>query len=374
MKTGGIHTTNRYRSIDGMRGIAALGVVVFHLSGNLKPELSQLLPEIINIIFSYGYLGVPIFFVISGFVISLSVGDSHISPKYTGQFILRRSIRLDPTYWAAIAVAILLLNVKNQVLGVSESIPSFSNVIAHMFYLQDLLSMEPKISVIYWTLCLEVQLYLFYIFTAWLSQKISARAKRDKYVIHLFIVTMVGICSVFLDYDVYSIGIPGLFISYWHYFLMGVLVSNVVRKLPYSSSTFIAWIIFEVAFQASVDTKAYTNAGVITSLVIYVFWITSLLDTALTRKEFQFFGKISYTLYLVHPDVGWKVISLGKYLLHDYMSPLLAGMLFIIGVLTSIAIAYVFHIAFEKPSLWLCSKLKKAPLKEVLGELIVRAK
>ena len=100
-----------------MRGLAALGVVVYHMSLNLQPQLSQLLPDFINIIFSYGFLGVPIFFVISGFVISLSVGDSQISLKYAGQFILRRSIRLDPTYWVAIAVAITLMIVKNKLLN-----------------------------------------------------------------------------------------------------------------------------------------------------------------------------------------------------------------------------------------------------------------
>src|SRR3970282_136585 len=105
VNTKNVNAVNRYRSIDGMRGIAALGVVVFHLAGNLKPELSILLPDFINVIFSYGYLGVPVFFVISGFVISLSVKDSPITANYAGNFILRRSIRLDPTYWASIAVA-----------------------------------------------------------------------------------------------------------------------------------------------------------------------------------------------------------------------------------------------------------------------------
>lgn len=48
VNTKSINAVNRYRSIDGMRGIAALGVVVFHLAGNLKPELSKLLPEFVN--------------------------------------------------------------------------------------------------------------------------------------------------------------------------------------------------------------------------------------------------------------------------------------------------------------------------------------
>lgn len=374
MNTKSLNAVNRYRSIDGMRGIAALGVVVFHLSGNLKPELSVLLPEFINVIFSYGYLGVPVFFVISGFVISLSVKDSPITANYAGKFILRRSIRLDPTYWASIAVAILLLSLKNQVLGISEPTPAFSSVIAHMFYLQDLLSIEPVISVVYWTLCLEFQLYLFYLLTAWLSQKMAFVLNNQVYIAHLLLVILVGIYSVLVDYKLTTVSIPGLFISNWHYFLMGVLVSNALRKLPYSSFILMAWLVFEVAFQVGVSAKAYGIAGIISTVLIYCLWKHDLLDTVLTRGSFQYLGKLSYTLYLVHPDVGWKVISLGKLALHDYMSPLLAGFLFLAGIFSSIIFAHMLHVTFEKPSLWLCAKLKKSSLKEVVAELLAGRK
>ena len=55
-------TTRRFRSIDGMRGLAALAVVLFHLSGKLTEELQTALPDLLTIAMSYGYLGVPVFF------------------------------------------------------------------------------------------------------------------------------------------------------------------------------------------------------------------------------------------------------------------------------------------------------------------------
>lgn len=60
-----------------------------------------------------------------------------------------------------------------------------------------------------------------------------------------------------------------------------------------------------------VNTKAYGIAGIISTVLIYGLWKNDLLDTVLTSVSFQYLGKLSYTLYLVHPDVGWKVISLG---------------------------------------------------------------
>jgi peptidoglycan/LPS O-acetylase OafA/YrhL len=367
-----MNTTNRYRTIDGMRGIAALGVVVYHLSGNSGEELSKLLPEFINIIFSYGFLGVPVFFVISGFVISLSIGNSCITPKYAGNFILRRIIRLDPTYWATIVFSILLLYIQNYFLGTADPTPSPLNILAHMMYLQELLSIKPIISVVYWTLCLEVQLYLFYLLTSWLSQALSAKTGNKRHVIHMLLILSAGVYSTLVDRGFSSISVPGLFISNWHYFLMGVLVSNAVRKMPYSFYIFAAWIIFEITIQISVSVKAFGIAGILSSSLIFTLWRTDLLDTALTRIELQYLGKISYTLYLLHPEVGWKTISLGKHVLHDYMTPVLAGIIFIMGIFVSILFAHIFHIALERPSLWLSSKLKKASLSTVYYDLISR--
>ncbi|WP_156498849.1 acyltransferase family protein, partial [Oleiphilus sp. HI0079] len=138
---------NRFATIDGFRGLAALGVVLYHFYGSLKPALDNALPSFITTLFSYGYLGVPIFFVISGFVISHTVGRTTITRKYFGNFILRRSIRLDFTYWASILLAIILLLGKNLYLNADEPIPSMGNVLIHMFYLQDITQIHPLISV-----------------------------------------------------------------------------------------------------------------------------------------------------------------------------------------------------------------------------------
>lgn len=134
------NSAGRYRSIDGIRGLAALAVVFYHLSGSLSAELSALLPDIVNAFFSYGYLGVPIFFVISGFVISISVGSATINRGYFGRFVLRRSIRLDVTCWASIVLALVLLFVKNNFLNQDVTWPSFTDVSLHIFYLQDFFS------------------------------------------------------------------------------------------------------------------------------------------------------------------------------------------------------------------------------------------
>lgn len=357
----------RFNSIDSLRGVAAIAVVLFHLSSNLQTELETILPQLFNVIFSHGYLGVPIFFVISGFVISYGIGAERITASYVGNFVLRRSVRLDITYWASIFLAIILLTIKNKVTGSHEELPSFHVIFINMFYLQELLNIKPVISVVYWTLCLEVQLYLFYIFSLWGTQKILGTSS---VIGHLAVILPLGIYSICLDLNIKEIGVNGLFVSSWHYFLMGVLVSNVVRGINHSVLVLLTWLMIEISFQYLFVFKAYPVAGTTCCLVIFMMWKFNKLNNFLTGKLFSYLGAISYTLYLVHPDVGWKVISLGKLLAGEHLSPTIALFLLVLGILVSVFVAHIFHVLFEKPTLILSKRLKDESPVQVLKSVL----
>jgi peptidoglycan/LPS O-acetylase OafA/YrhL len=303
-----------------MRGLAALAVVLFHLSIKMKEELQATLPDFMTIIMSYGYLGVPVFFVISGFVISLSVNDRKITLSYAGNFALRRSIRLDITYWASICFILVFMTLNNQFLGGDTPYPSPGNVLLHMFYLQDLFSVDPVISVVFWTLCLEVQLYLFFLLSVWISQTLANRLNLDVYNVFLSGVVLLGIYSLSLDQQMASLSIPGLFLPYWHFFLIGVLISNIVRGKKAGVPILLAWLAIETGFLVLGDIKSYSVAGVVFGMFLFVLLRWHDLDTFLSGKIFQYLGSISYTLYLVHPDIGWKAISVGKQIFGNEMS------------------------------------------------------
>lgn len=362
-----IKTTRRFRSIDGMRGLAALAVVLFHLSIKMKEELQAVLPDFLTIVMSYGYLGVPVFFVISGIVISLSVNDQKVTLSYAGNFALRRSIRLDITYWASICFILGLMTLNNHFLGGDQPYPSSGDILLHMFYLQDLFSVDPVISVVYWTLCLEVQLYLFFLLSVWLSQTLSKRLNLDGYKVFLSGVVLLGIYSLSLDQQITSLSVSGLFLPYWHYFLIGVLISNIVRGKKASVPIFLVWMAIEIGFLTSGDIKSYSVAGVVFGMFVFILLRWNNLDTFLSGRIFQYLGSISYTLYLVHPDIGWKAISVGKQVFGSEMSSMATLFVFLAALLLSILVAHLFHIAFEKPSLWLCKQLKSMSLKDLLA-------
>lgn len=349
--------SNRFRTIDGLRGIAALGVVFYHLSIPIQSELMELAPGVTQFVFRNGNLGVFLFFVISGFVISLSVGNNRVSVGYAGNFILRRSIRLDPTYWAAIAFALLLVLAKNVVLDQSQPLPSGTTVLAHMVYLQEILSVEPIISVVYWTLCLELQFYLYFIFTAWLSQRFCNGMRA--YIVQISLAILTGLLSLLTEFGFLEMPIPGLFVSTWHYFLLGVLVSNVVRGLPYAVTILAVWLAVEVSFQFFGTVTLFPLTGVLFCVLILVLYQSNKLDTYLCQPIMQYLGRLSYTLYLVHPDVGWKAIEFVKMSMGGVISPWQSLGLLMFGIAVSIVVAHAFHVLFERPSLRLCNKLKR---------------
>ena len=145
----------RLKGPDGLRGLAAMWVVVFHIWGAVQRRDTDWVPSSIQTLFEYGFLGVDIFFVLSGFVITYSLIGKPIDRFFVPRFILRRSIRIDPPYWATIGLAIAFILAKNTLFSEHrEPLPSLWNVVAHVFYLQDLLEFT-AISSVFWTLCLE---------------------------------------------------------------------------------------------------------------------------------------------------------------------------------------------------------------------------
>lgn len=94
----------RLTTLDALRGLAAVLVVLFHAKFPGHSELFQAsLPSVLRWPFVHGALRVPIFFAISGFVIPLSVDKYRIDGRFIRRFAVKRSLRLDPVYWTVIA-------------------------------------------------------------------------------------------------------------------------------------------------------------------------------------------------------------------------------------------------------------------------------
>ena len=174
--------------IDALRGIAAFSVACYHINryGPLWEPASRFIPGLLQFWFDLGWMGVQVFFVISGFVIAYSVRNARITLRYLANYALRRSIRLDPPYWTTILFVLFLHWVLYLHLGFDSPLDvptklepglSWKLVGSHLVYLQNILGYD-NLSAGFWTLCIEVQFYLLYVTGFGIAQRFPVRNRR----------------------------------------------------------------------------------------------------------------------------------------------------------------------------------------------------
>jgi peptidoglycan/LPS O-acetylase OafA/YrhL len=139
-------------ALDGLRGLAIAVVVASHFQTFLSPDGAEGLARTVARV---GYLGVDLFFVLSGFLITGILVDTKGLSRSLPHFFLRRAVRIFPLYYAYLAMVFSLLRSGGSPTGI---IPSH-----YFFYLQNL---KPHFGAIHiltshlWSLAVEEQFYL----------------------------------------------------------------------------------------------------------------------------------------------------------------------------------------------------------------------
>ena len=94
-------------ALDGVRGLAILMVLLFHFVA--QTTATNGFEAAVNGVLGYGLLGVDLFFVLSGFLITGILYDSRLQPGYFRSFYMRRVLRIFPLYYGVLAVVFLVL-------------------------------------------------------------------------------------------------------------------------------------------------------------------------------------------------------------------------------------------------------------------------
>jgi peptidoglycan/LPS O-acetylase OafA/YrhL len=101
--------TGRLPTLDGLRGIAILLVLVLHFTMYGGPAPAAGLDLLVHRVAVAGWIGVDLFFVLSGFLITGILYDAKGEEGYFRTFYLRRLLRIAPLYYGALAVFLVLL-------------------------------------------------------------------------------------------------------------------------------------------------------------------------------------------------------------------------------------------------------------------------
>ena len=339
----------RLRLIDAYRAMAALMVFGFHITPQLGGFPAQVL--------SHGWLGVQVFFAISGFVIAHSVGSSRITPGYVGNFILRRSVRLDPPYWAVIALALMLLAAsKGVLLDSAAAVPTWGAVFAHVLYLQNVLGYGDILDV-FWSLCIEVQLYLVFVVFLGVVQSFSP-ARRDfrgrAGVAAVAVFVALAILS-FAATPWFGLRPKVWFLTYWNQFFLGVLAAWALERRVARG-----WFLGYAGILAAAATFLASNIEDLTALVTAVVIVAAgqrgWLHGGLTWSGLPWFGRLSYSFYLIHTLVLARLTRLvARVGVTAAITPFLVISL---GLVASMVAAWSLYRLAELPCVHLSKRLK----------------
>jgi len=362
---------NRYSTVDCLRGIAALAVVLYHLapaafSDPTSAELSTCILSIAKL----GYLGVAIFFVVSGFVIAASVKHTLVSFTYIKKYIIKRSLRLDPPYWLSIAVHAALVYATIFLLGIEQVTPTLRQIIAHIFYMQDLLRYG-NITNVYWTLCLEVQNYIFFCLVfaiANLPAPDGLISKLWKYFPAVVFSASV-LYSLLISGKLLKSPLPGIFFPYWYLFMIGATAYWVGITKELSQKYFVllmlATLLASINVANNFEYVIGIYVGMATGLFLVVAALKARLSVWLRSGLLLYLGRISYSLYLFHTVVGEQFIHTFQRILApkfgwDLSSDLASFALLIFSVLFCVAISHCVYMLLEKPSMQISKDIKPA--------------
>ena len=138
----------RLRELDGLRGLAALGVVLSHLTTTFDETHPGRPAPAFR--FAEGGYGVQLFFLISGFVILMTARRA----RRPSDFVIARLSRLYPVYWIALSLTTLLL----LLFAAPSAAPRLGVFLANLTMVQRWLLVE-NIDPVYWTLAVEMQFY-----------------------------------------------------------------------------------------------------------------------------------------------------------------------------------------------------------------------
>nr|WP_320780435.1 acyltransferase [Streptomyces sp. CRN 30] len=334
---------SRLRALDGLRLVAALMVAAYHYGGrggavtDAWGGSAQHQFPTLHTLFSYGCLGVQVFFVISGFVICMSGWGRTLT-----SFFASRVARLMPAYW----VAVVLVTAVFALPVVAYDAVAASDALVNLTLLQQPLGADRVLGVC-WTLWVEIRFYALFALCVVLP---GATRRR----VLLF-------CGGWLLAAALAAREPLLELvlmpEYAPFFVGGIGLYLVHRDRRDAHAWGVTAVSFLVGQHYAVDSlwnvsdpDAFAHRTTLGIVLVVAFGFIAVAVIALGRlnranwRWLTVAGALTYPFYLVHEHLGWVVIRA----LHRSLGVPSAAT-FALTVVSMLVLAWLLHRLVEKP-------------------------
>jgi peptidoglycan/LPS O-acetylase OafA/YrhL len=301
----------RIRGLDGIRGLAALFVVVNHIYLRAWPGYPEVRAPFWAAGFIYGRFAVVVFIVVSGF--SLSIAPARSGWRLTGaaEFARRRAWRILPPYWAALVFSALMTWLV--VAQPGWPVPNGKSVLVNGLLVQDVFAV-PSPNRAFWSIAIEAQLYVLFPLLILAARRLHPIAMLGAVAAPVLTLGILGADGVGAASDLVTQYTPDLAVL----FAMGVAAAGVLRASEWHRD--LPWHWFAGVLAVPVLALITWQGSVWT--IDNFFWVDMALGPAiaclliavatrrprpvvrfLDARPLRTLGSFSYSLYLTHAPI-----------------------------------------------------------------------
>ncbi len=357
---GPLSAGNRLPGVDGLRAIAALWVVFFHIYAFSQVRFAHV-PGL-DLFLRSGSTGVSLFLVLSGFCLYIPFAGGRTDRFKTGQFFWRRCRRLMPAYYASLVFALAIVVFGGTGLGFDHFTPPQLGwqVLSHVTLTQTLFpSTFYSLNGAYWSLGLEWQLYLGLPLLVLGVRRFGLRmtalaaiACNVAYRLALEIAIQHG--AVARDSALATVVLPNQLPGRWAEFVFGMVAAEL-----YVTGQINRWLDkarFAVILLVPLSVVAirWPLSHILFGLVFFILLMSVLAsDNSIGRffawRPLVALGTMSYSLYLVHQPVIEALAYLMR--MHGHLSPTKTFLALVLLIPVIILLAYLLFITVEQHTL-----------------------
>jgi peptidoglycan/LPS O-acetylase OafA/YrhL len=280
----------RSRELDAVRGIAALMVVLFHYTVRYAALYDDPGAPFHA---SFGFLGVQIFFGVSGFVILMTLARC----RTPSDFVIARASRLYPAYWTAVLITFAVL----VIFPLTGRTPGWQQGLVNLTMLQEFVGV-PHVDGVYWSL--EVEL----VFYAWmLIVFVAGWMRHTRRLLGLWLVLSIAtmLASMLLRRSVPVFASRFLLVEYSAFFAIGAAAFLDFQDRRVAPAT---WGLFALAMGTAWLGAGLQGLIVAASMVLLFSLLVRRKAGFMNTRVLVFLGTVSYPLYLLHQNIGYVII------------------------------------------------------------------